>query len=474
MRLVNHDLAFNQASRPPIVVNHFNTDTKEGKEELNKLLYIRYQGDTLDVVPTCDCGALTGEYNADIVCEICHTTPRSVTEKPLESTLWIEPPDGVIGFINPTVWIILTRALDDNGQHMLEWMCSPTYTLGHEPRHRMRKLIDLYQEKGFLRGLNYFITNFDMIFGVLVENKLLYNNKKQASEVLVQFVVSNRASLFPTHLPLPSRLNFITEDTVTGRYADTSMTTALDAALTISGISNSAIPLSPRIKEARTVKTIMLLAEFYENVIGRVLGKKEGWWRKHVFGSRLHLTARAVITSLSDNHEYDGLHFPWSASVMLFKTHLISKLIKRGYTPNEAIRFIHENTLKYNELMDSLLQELLDEGFGDPYGVPILLNRNPSLQRGSIQCLRITEIKKDPSINSISLSVLVLVGFNADYDGDALNATLIPDKRLYEHCKRLSPHLSSLDLRRPRAISNNLKMPAPVVMTISNWLHSDL
>lgn len=473
LTLVDLDRRFNQATRPPIIINSFNTDTKEGKEELNKLLYIRYQGDTLDVIPTCDCGKLTGEYNQDIVCEVCHTTPTSVTERPLESSLWMEPPAGVEAFINPTAWIILSKALYDNGQRMLEWMCSPTYTLGQEPRHRMRKLIDLYEERGFQRGLNFFVTHFDAIFATLVEYRLLYNNKKQATEVLIAFVQKFRNCLFPKHLPLPSRLSFITEDTVTGRYADTSMTTALDAALTISGISNSALPLSPRVKEARTVKTIMLLAGFYENFVGKTLGKKEGWSRKHIFGSRLHLSARGVITSLSDNHVYDEVHLPWSMSVMLFKTHLISKLIKRDYTPNEAIQFIFENTLKPNPLMQELLDELIAEGFAKGGGVPILMNRNPSLQRGSLQTLRVTKIKTDPNVNSMSLSVLVLKGFNADFDGDALNIILIPDKRIYERVKRLEPHLTALDLRKPRAISSNLSMPAPVITTISNWLQYD-
>lgn len=45
----------------------------------------------------------------------------------------------------------------------------------------------------------------------------------------------------------------------------------------------------------------------------------------------------------------------------------------------------------------------------------------PTLTRLSAQRLYVTRIKsEDPRINTVSLSVLVLPGMNADYDGRAL------------------------------------------------------
>jgi len=164
---------------------------------------------------------------------------------------------------------------------------------------------------------------------------------------------------------------------------------------------------------------------------------------------------------------------------MLFRVFLESKLMRLGYTHNECVRFIYENTLKYHPLLDQLFQELIAEGFGVAPdtgargGIPIILQRNPSLQRGSAQCLRITQIKTDPRDNSIGMSVLVLAGANADFDGDALNLIVIPDERMYQSFRRLEPHLTSLDLRRPWAISGNLKMPAPVTISMVNWASSD-
>lgn len=137
-----------------------------------------------------------------------------------------------------------------------------------------------------------------------------------------------------------------------------------------------------------------------------MLFKKEGWARKHTFGTRSHWTFRGVITSLSANHERDELHIPWSMAVMLLEYHLMNKLLKRNFTPAECTNLINESVLQYNPLIDELFSELIAES--PQKGIPTSFCRNPTLVRGSIQTLRITKVKSDPKINSISMGVLVL------------------------------------------------------------------
>ena len=115
-----------------------------------------------------------------------------------------------------------------------------------------------------------------------------------------------------------------------------------------------------------------------------------------------------------------GMHRNTRAEDM--SAHLISKLLKRGFTPNEALRHIHKHTLKYDLLIDEIFQELISEAGGS---IPILLQRNPSLTRGSIQQLKVTKIKTDPNVNTISLSVLILAAFNADFDGKLVAVTKV-------------------------------------------------
>ena len=466
VRLVNFNEQFNTTTVEPVIVNNFDLSSQEQIDYLSSLIYTHYEGDSLQILPSCQSGCTVGEHNVGIRCERCGTIVMSVTERPLESILWIKPPKGVDTLINPQAWYMLNKQTTHNGVRLLEWLCNPTMQMPPNPPKAARKLQSLAIE----RGLNFFFHNFDEIMAVMFEHGLVTGTREQKDDLMV-FIRDNREAIFAEALPIPSKMGFITEKTVNRTYADPTMMPAIDAVHTISGTENSPTPLSPKQVQARAVKAIDLLSTFHQNFIGESLGKKHGWFRKHVYGSRLHFTFRAVISSLSDNHHYDEIHLPWSVAVMVYQVHLTSLLMKMGgqWNPRTIMAFLREHTLQYHPLLDELFKQMINDS---PYGgLPILLNRNPTLMRGSIQALRVTQVKTDPNINSISMSVLCLVAPNADFDGDALNGMLILDQKQFEHMQRLAPHHGVLDLTRPNKISRNIKLPPPVVSTMSAWVH---
>lgn len=411
LEIVDMNHMFETAATPPVIVNAFDISSEEDKERLNRLIYTRYEGDSLEVLPSCECGALRSEFNVGIRCDVCGTQVLSVTERPLEATLWLAPPKGVRCYINPQVWAILSNALTYTGSNLLEYLVNPSYQLPPNQPKAVKKLLTMEVDYGFKRGINYFHDNFDSIMELLFQQGII-NGTRQQRENLRTFMNVYRDRLFTKHLPIPSKLGFITESTVTGTYADPTILPAIDAIRTISSTENTTYELPERVLQSRAMKANELLAEYHQNFVAISLGGKYGWFRKHVFGSRSHFTMRAVITSMSENHDYETCHLPWSVSVMAFKIHLTSKLIKLGYTPSAANKLLNENTRKYNPLLDELFQELISEtNFG---GIPIILQRNPSLQRGSAQMFLVTKIKTDPNVNTISMSTLTLKAPNAD------------------------------------------------------------
>jgi hypothetical protein len=409
LQVVDHDELFNSLKSPPIIVNNFDLTSQEDMEKLNNLIYTSYSDDSLEVLPTCDCGSLKGEYNVGLVCGNCETVCLSVTERPLESILWIAAPKGVDALINPEVWIMFSEAMTISGVNILEWLVNPIYKV---PADKEPPQLKKLRETGIKRGINHFYRNFDEIMTYLVTARIVRKQKAKKRDELLQFVKENRHQIFSQHIPIPSKLAFITENTPMGVYADTSMTPAVDAIRTISTIENGITALNERYRQGRAMQAIGKLAEYYQTFYTDSLGPKSGWFRKHVFGSRLHFSFRAVISSLSAEHVYDECHLPWSLSVMFFKIHLVSKLLKRGFTPNECIKFLYEHTLKYHPLLDELFKELINEAPSG--GIPIILQRNPTLTRLSAQRLRVTHVKQEPEINTVSLSVLILSGMNAD------------------------------------------------------------
>jgi hypothetical protein len=470
--LVDFDALFEQATTPPVILNTFNVDTVDDKTLLDSMVYTYYDGDSLNVVPMCECQRTTGAGMINQRCSFCGTTVLPLSERPLESLLWMEPPAGVETFINPQVWTMLSKAMTHGGINGLLWLVDPLAIVGPEPHKEIRRLMDL----GIDRGINHFYKNFDQIIELLFNTQVIAGGNRHQREELWQFIQCNRHKIFAKRLPVPSRMGFVAERTVTGTFADKTMKPMLDAIRTISSAVHSQTPLDIRKLQSRTMLANDLVATYSQDFMAATLTSKRGWLRKHVYGNPLFFTFRGVISSMSERHEYDELHVPWGICMSTYSKHLENKLYKtainergRPFTPNEAIGLIESHTLRYHPVLHSLFNELIEES---PHkGLPVLFNRNPSLDRGSIQEFFITKVIEDPEINAIAMSVLCLKAPNADFDGDALNGMAILDNRSERHFAALAPHFGALDLDHPRRMSNNQAFPPPVAGAIANMVH---
>lgn len=418
-KIISLEEQFASLTTPPVIANTLDITSEEGRENLNNMLYTRYCGDSLGIIPTCDCGSIRGGYNTGVKCPDCLTICHSSADREIESLLWMESPVGIAPYINPTVWIILSQRMRVSGCNLLQWLTDTQYQYVGRESSEYRKLI----RAGVERGYNHFYTNFDYIMSVFfcdgrpmtewLEAAMNGQIARPKNIDTVQFLVENRANIFTRYLPMPSKIGLVAESNDSGIYIDSATPLALDALHTIASINNSLTPLNVRRKETRVVKALNLLGDFYKEFVAKTLSGKPGMMRKHIYGNRLHFTARNVITSISGPHEYDELHVPWSTAVQLLDLHITNKLYKRGFTPNQATEFIRRATRQHHPLMREIFDELLAEA---PLGgLPVVFQRNPSLARGSAQLLRITKIKDDLLDNTISLSILILVGFNADF-----------------------------------------------------------
>lgn len=54
-------------------------------------------------------------------------------------------------------------------------------------------------------------------------------------------------------------------------------------------------------------------------------------------------------------------------------------------------------------------------------------------------------------------------------DGDCMHVTLIQGKSHHDAFKVLAPAFTILDPDKPKALSDAIKMPAPIISTINNW-----
>ena len=399
-----NDLFYKYSTKSPVIVNNVQESSENDKDTFNKLIYTKYTTDLLSNLPSCDCGEIVGEYNSGVQCPNCQTVVRSHTEQDLEPLVWIKAPVGVRPLINPAVWTMLRKAFERSRFEIIRWICDTSYN----PQNiKQPPVMEKIQAMQIERGYNNFVDNFDSIINQLFELKEFKAKRAEYEPVLLMY----RNCIFSDYLPLPNKALLVIEENNLGTYVDSIITGAIDAIRTLVGIDSPTNTFSVRTKENRVVKTLSKLSEYYDDLAKTVLAKKEGVFRKHVIGTRSHFSFRAVISSLTDAHNYDELHIPWGIGISVLRIHLVNKLMRRGYTPNQSIDFLNAHAATYHPLLDELFNQLITES---PYGkIPVIFQRNPSLERASAQAMWITKVKTDPNIPTVSLSILAVKGFNA-------------------------------------------------------------
>lgn len=353
----------------------------------------------MSTVPSCDCGETRGEFNLGVVCESCGTACASTVAKDLESILWMRAPNGVADLINPTIWYILNNYFKRSSFELVRWLADPTY----RPQSKVPKELSVLQAKNYRRSYNSFVENFDDIMHTLFGIKSFNKDKARAAE-LIRLLKENRNKIFSKYIPLPNKSILIVEGNTTAKYVDPLIVGAINAIEIIASIdsTDNDLPdrssmgmhgqypvaqrtvddLTQRVKENRAIKALCELSNFYPAYYGTALAKKAGLLRRQVYGCRSHFSLRAVISSITDAHDYEDIHLPWSLATGVFRIHLLNKLTKRGYMANAAVGLLNYAAQAYHPLISELFDELLAEAHGGK--IPLLLQRNPSLERGSL------------------------------------------------------------------------------------------
>lgn len=473
-KLVDFDTAFRRSQgKSPIVLNDVEAFSQYDVDKLNRLLSTTYSGDMLTNIPTCDCENITGAYNIGVRCPRCGTEVQPILNVDLQPKTWIRSPKGVAKLINPQVWLMLKKQFSIGNFNLILWLADRTYRpqINEPPILREIEQIQI-AGKPISRGYNYFVRNFWEILDALFSIKKINSKAKSTGKTLRAVLHKQKNCVFSDYIPMPHRSMLVVEDTYSGSYVDEFTPEAKDAILNMAGVDSEIHGFSVEIKEGRTARFIDKYAAFFEKTYQEVIAKKEGLIRKHAIAARSHWSFRAVITSITNRHRNDEIYIPWGVATSVFRTHIIALLMQRGYTPDEIIKFLNDHAEKYHPLLDELFQEIIRNA-PSGRGVAATMNRNPSLQRGSILRVYISRVKIDVGDNTVSMSILATKTLNADYDGDALQFTLLIDQEQERKFEMFAPYQNAFGLGEPRTISKAPSMPNPVLATIANYIEAD-
>lgn len=169
------------------------------------------------------------------------------------------------------------------------------------------------------------------------------------------------------------------------------------------------------------------------NELKEILSKKKGDIRGAV-GGRCSFTARSVIKQGVNLKPYQ-IELPYNALCELLEQVIIN-ILQRSYNFNyaDAWKKWFKAQIKEDEVVYNIIMGLIKDSDG---GLPILINRNPTIGFGGILFMKCIGINKNFTM-SIPLNVLAMLG--ADFDGDTLNIMYLYNKDFIEALEsKMSP-----------------------------------
>lgn len=148
-----------------------------------------------------------------------------------------------------------------------------------------------------------------------------------------------------------------------------------------------------------------------------IMATKKGELRQN-FGGRFNFSARCVITQ-EPSLEIDSVKLPYFALVELLKPTIIN-ILKKSYNINYSDAYKIWYKAQINK--DMRIWDIIDQFIKDKGYIPLIINRNPTINYGSILFMRCIGINDNYTM-SVPLQILKPLG--ADFDGDVLNILYI-------------------------------------------------
>lgn len=354
---------------------------------------------------SCECGHLTSQQNEGMVCPICNTKVKYKADD-LKMFGWIVLKNDVIihqglyyaikQFLGPTIFNNMLEVKDEKDEDGFSIKAEPPK---NEPFYDI--------------GMIGFHDKFDEIME-------FYRHKYSSNPAkvdLYNYIMANRDIVFTHSIPVYTTLlrPYRLKD---GNFAFEGVNPFFNMLAKLGAILNGKQGIhTDRMKKSRNQLLYDMqynIMEVYDEVL-RIMSTKKGSIRA-LYGIRANFTARTVIIPESKLRT-DQVTLPYHALCKLLEARIINVLCHGyGMQMSEARHIWEDAQRDYDPRVHLIIRELIN---ATPEGLPILINRNPTLNYGSILQMYCTGITGDePEILAMGIPLLILPALNADFDGD--------------------------------------------------------
>ena len=416
-------------SRNTVVLNRFDFSSPKYPETLSEMIFSR--SSDLDFIARCSCEHLQGNFYLGQICPECKTVVTMDMESAtghLEHRAWLECPKEIKGWLNPSAFFVLTKWLT-YGKRVASNYVNAKGEIATKGRARkgnyLEDILDVTSDNPpeiadtiTGSGFNYLYDNFDFIMDFFLNTFKKTANKKGVGKI-AQYIKKYRNSIFCRYYPiLASSLHSVVMSDGNRenrkRYVDKFCQYVQHAAesLAYHEFSHKKNKSLYEVEVATFTALQDIIA--YTSVIATAqLSAKRAMPRMHMFGSRLHLSFRSVISPVVGEHAIDEIYVPSAVACNTFRDDIIGRLMRdHNHTYPEAYNRQQFALVRFDRLIHEIMLSFIHEC---PYkGIPVLWIRNPVVRVGGTQLVFITRIKTDLSDETISMSSLICGPPNAD------------------------------------------------------------
>lgn len=436
--LVDFEKMFNDSPGARII----NNNTLVGKNLATEFVDSIYTkcDDELGFVPMCECGATFGMSKLDLMCPICGTKCSSSFINTLSHMSWLGIPLGMPKVIHPVWYMVLKEFTaigprersDSDGDKtgakislrskpaLIDFILNPAM---EKERYCTKDLPEKFYPLIKGRGFEYFERNYKSILDDLIYEFPKIKKKTKGIEEMIEFRNKYEHLILQSKLPvLHSSLHQISSNGDTLNYIDTASKDIMSAVLNLSAMCfkehSSSNPASDDSENDKAYKhsektnrylynVYMDAMDYYSSIITDKLMGKGGLFRKHLFGSRIHLCFRTVVHPHDSVMSMDEVVLPWGIMVNGLKYIIFNFLVHRyNFTAAAALCRFNDALIHYDPLIDKCIQDYAYEC--PKHKIPICLGRNPTLNYGSIMLLYVKDYSRDPTDETLAINACIV------------------------------------------------------------------
>jgi DNA-directed RNA polymerase beta' subunit len=404
---------------------------------------------------SCECGYLHARFYSGMVCDKCNTVCKSQYGADITRVGWIDISPFYIIIPNPYELIAKVIGIK-NLQKILSYDINididGNLILDYENESRYSSL---KPQTAFANiGMMKFRENFETIINY-------YANLRRNFDEDAKYLIANKRSVFSSKIPVSSiylRPTFtsskkrnVSFDKINAKYVK-----IISSASLLKRVMKKDVEMKRALNVLYDIQ--MSLNELYVLNIRSKLSGKDKLIRGSILGNRMNFSARMVIRSFVGPYSGMGkVEISYKAFLELNILEIINALM-RGYgnpsfttlTVYEVMEYIRR--CQYKEEIDPNIWDIIQLFLKKrPYN-PILVNRPPTMDMGSIQYFDIVRVVPNAKDKTLALPLSSLIGLNADFDGDTLSVYSPKEKAIIEAFQR---GLSSKRLIIDRTGSNS-------------------